>query len=84
MQSKTDEFHHFLRQGARGGDQQPGMDGTPLLSPSKCVKFIDENTIERKLRRSEIKQNMVLDTIMSGSEGEESGDEMLSSSMCKY
>ena len=79
MQSKADEFHHFLRRGARGGDPQPGMDGMPLLSPSKCVKFIDENTIERKLRRNVIKQNMVLDTIVSGSEGEESGDELLSS-----
>ena len=48
-----------------------------MLSPSKTVKFFDENTLERKMRKHEIKQGMALETIVSGSEGEEgdSGDE---------
>lgn len=77
MRAKTGEFHKFMRRGPRA--DQAGPDASvQVMSPSKCVKFFDENTIERKLRRSEIKQNIILDTIMSGSEGEESGDEALS------
>lgn len=71
LTSKTPEFQRYMKTGTHSDLS----DSMCLLSPSKTVKFYDENTLERKLRKSEIKQCMVLDTIVSGSEGEDSEDD---------
>ena len=37
-------------------------------SPPKSVKFIDETTLERHHRKKQIKQDIILDTILSEDE----------------
>ena len=66
----------------RHGDHSDSDSSSPTQSrggsPPKTVKFIDENTLERHYRKKQIKQDNVLDTILS--EDELEGEEDSSSS----
>ena len=74
LQLKTADCHRFIRNVNSSADQNDSDGGssssgsTTGSHSSKSVKFIDENTLERFQRKKQIKQDIILDTILSEDE----------------
>ncbi len=80
LQLKTSECHRFIKQthhsDQNDSDSSNSSGSTAGSNSSKNVKFLDENTLERFHRKKQIKQDIIMDTILSEDEldSEEDGN----------
>ena len=69
LQLKTSECHRFIKQTHQSDQNDSDSSNSSGSTTSlKNVKFIDENTLERFHRKKQIKQDIIMDTILSEDE----------------